>query len=313
MLVVRTLKLQICKRILTPWETVHVSKRGKRCTLAKERKVREEEKKTSDLYLKRYRLFSISDRPLRKLRSIICLFIFGHISRRRGSTNMPERKRKAPTLVDLCVNVAISHVRYLGDVGETDLHLLDRILPHCTLDQLMHVEKSTGRDLSPVTDKLWKRFFERQFGEANTNLAIERMKRCKASFQWRDLYEAKLKVVAKEEDEAVARLRQSYKKEDAKKQSKQIRLCTKVPPSGSKRNFYGGSGPGYSLSHVKSNLMKKSKLDFLKSREVKNIAAMKKISVQRNNSASTLTKTGGFPGNSSASSSRQTESFDRRF
>lgn len=64
---------------------------------------------------------------------------------------MPESKRKAPiwvdrkppTLVDLCVNVAISNVRYLGDVGETDLHLLDRILPHCTLDQLMHVEKST--------------------------------------------------------------------------------------------------------------------------------------------------------------------------
>lgn len=67
------------------------------------------------------------------------------------SSNMPESKRKAPiwvdrkppTLVDLCVNVAISNVRYLGDVGETDLHLLDRILPHCTLDQLMHVEKST--------------------------------------------------------------------------------------------------------------------------------------------------------------------------
>ncbi|KAJ9172859.1 hypothetical protein P3X46_016056 [Hevea brasiliensis] len=227
---------------------------------------------------------------------------------------MPERKRKAPTLVDLCVNVAISHVRYLGDVGETDLLILDRILPHCSLDQLMHVEKSTvGRDLSPVTDKLWKRFYELQFGEANANLAIERMSRCKASFRWRDLYEAKLKVIAKQEDEAVARLRQSYKKEDTKKQSKQIRLCTKVPPSGSKRNFYGGSGPGYNLSNVKSNLMKKSKIEFLKSREVKNIAAMKKISVPRNNSASTVTKTGGFPGNNSASSSRHTKSFDRRF
>lgn len=234
---------------------------------------------------------------------------------------MPESKRKAPiwvdrkppTLVDLCVNVAISNVRYLGDVGETDLHLLDRILPHCTLDQLMHVEKSTvGRDLSPVTDKLWKRFYERQFGETNTNLAIERMRRCKASFRWKDLYDAKLKVIAKEEDEAVARLRQSYKKEDAKKQSKQIRLCTKVPPSSSRRNFYG-SGPGYNLSHVKSNLMKKSKVEFLKSREVKNIAAMKKISVQRNNSASSVTKTGGFPGNNSASSSRETKSFERRF
>lgn len=52
-------------------------------------------------------------------------------------------KRKGPSLVDLCVQKAIDNLRYLGDVGETALHLLERILPHCTLDQLMHVENST--------------------------------------------------------------------------------------------------------------------------------------------------------------------------
>lgn len=51
--------------------------------------------------------------------------------------------REAPSLVDLCVKIAIDNVRYLGDVGETDLHLLERILPHCTKDQLIHVEDST--------------------------------------------------------------------------------------------------------------------------------------------------------------------------
>ena len=51
--------------------------------------------------------------------------------------------RKIPSLVDLCVNKAIDNLRFLGDVGETDIHLLDRILPHCTVDQLMHVEKSS--------------------------------------------------------------------------------------------------------------------------------------------------------------------------
>lgn len=50
---------------------------------------------------------------------------------------------KLPSLVDLCVRTAIDNLRYLGDVGETDSDLLDRILPHCTLDQLMHVEKCT--------------------------------------------------------------------------------------------------------------------------------------------------------------------------
>jgi len=50
---------------------------------------------------------------------------------------------KIPTLVDLCVQTVIDNVRYLGDVGHVDQHLLERILPHCTVDQLMHVEKST--------------------------------------------------------------------------------------------------------------------------------------------------------------------------
>lgn len=48
-----------------------------------------------------------------------------------------------PSLVDLCVQTAIDNVRYLGDVGETDSHLLERILPHCSLEQLIHVENST--------------------------------------------------------------------------------------------------------------------------------------------------------------------------
>lgn len=52
-------------------------------------------------------------------------------------------RRMIPSLVDLCVQTAIDNVRYLGDVGETDSHLLERILPHCTLEQLIHVENST--------------------------------------------------------------------------------------------------------------------------------------------------------------------------
>lgn len=52
-------------------------------------------------------------------------------------------KGTAPSLVDLCINMAIDNIRYLGDVGETDFYFLEQILPHCTKDQLMHVEKST--------------------------------------------------------------------------------------------------------------------------------------------------------------------------
>ncbi|XP_021274607.1 transcription elongation factor B polypeptide 3 [Herrania umbratica] len=221
--------------------------------------------------------------------------------------------RKPPSLVDLCVRTAIDNVRYLGDVGETDSHLLERILPHCTMDQLIHVEKSTkGRDLSPVTDKLWKNFYELQFGRASTNLVIERMKLKKVSFRWRQLYEAKLKDVQEAENKAIDRLKQLYKKEDARKQSRQVQLCTKVPPS-SKRNFFAGSGPGYNLSNAKSNIMKKAKIDLMNSQEVKNLAAMKRKAVQTHHSGTTITKSSGLWGKNSASSSKHTKPLDRRF
>jgi elongin-A len=185
-------------------------------------------------------------------------------------------KRKDQTsMVDLCVEKAIDNVKYLGDVSHVDHHMLERILPHCTLDQLMHIEKSTqGMDLSPITDKLWKKFFEKQFGENCTNEVVKKMKEKRVSFTWLQLYEAKVKKMSQAENEAVDRLAQRYKQEDARKQSRQIKTCTKLPPS--TRRFCGDNGSGYNLSVKSSNIMKKSKKDFLNSFEVKNITAMKR-------------------------------------
>ncbi|KAM7468329.1 hypothetical protein LguiB_015891 [Lonicera macranthoides] len=194
---------------------------------------------------------------------------------------MTMMKRKGPFLVDLCVQKAIDNLRYLGDVGETAHHLLERILPHCTLEQLMHVENSTEeRDLSPVTDKLWKKFYEQQFGDKSTSVVVERMKEKKVVYKWKQLYEAKLKDVEEAQQKSFDRIKKLYQKEDARKQSRQVRLCTKVPPSSNKRSFYGG-GPGSLIGNTKSSLMKKAKLDYLNSQEVKNVTAMRKNVVQR--------------------------------
>ncbi|KAB9055689.1 hypothetical protein FH972_026943 [Carpinus fangiana] len=126
-------------------------------------------------------------------------------------------RKLVPSLVDLCIKTTIDNVRYLGDVGETDINLLDRILPHCTIDQLMHIEKcSEGRDLSPATDKLWKKFYEKQFGAKNTEQVVERMRKSSKAFKWIQLYEAKLEDIAEHEKKSVARLKQLYKKEDAR-------------------------------------------------------------------------------------------------
>ncbi|WJX31794.1 hypothetical protein P8452_20187 [Trifolium repens] len=209
---------------------------------------------------------------------------------RRDQTSV----RKKPSLVDLCVQKAIDNVRYLGNVGPVDHHLLERILPHCTLDQLMHVEKaSKGTDLSPVTDKLWKKFFEKQFGIDRTNEVIEIMSEKRVSFRWLQLYEANVKKMDQQEIEAVAKLKKMYKAEDARKQSRQVKICTKAPPS-SKRRFWGDNGPGYNVSNVKSNIMKKSKIEFLKCREVKNIAAMNKNSIHRTTSSSSFARSGSM-------------------
>lgn len=223
-------------------------------------------------------------------------------------------KKRAPSLVDLCVYTAIDNVRYLGDVGETDSHLLDRILPHCTVDQLEHIEKSTeGRDLSPITDKLWKKFYEIKFGVENTKTVVERMREKNVTFKWMKLYEAKMKDAAEKQNIACDRIAQLYKKENDRKQSRQVRLCSKVPPSSSKRSFFGGSGPGYNVSNVKSNLMKKAKIEFLKSNEVRNLAAMKKTAVKTNYRTSPIMKPGVLSGKDIASTSKQMKPVSRRF
>lgn len=46
-----------------------------------------------------------------------------------------------------------------------------------------------GTDLSPVTDKLWKRFYEMEFGVDNAKMIIERMNRKQVQFTWKRLYE----------------------------------------------------------------------------------------------------------------------------
>lgn len=67
---------------------------------------------------------------------------------RSGYIHVSDRNRlgkgKAPSLVDLCVQTAIDNIRYIGDVGPTDSHLLEHILPHCTVEQLMHIENATS-------------------------------------------------------------------------------------------------------------------------------------------------------------------------
>ncbi|KAL6125615.1 hypothetical protein ACLB2K_073671 [Fragaria x ananassa] len=130
---------------------------------------------------------------------------------------------KALSLAD--VTTAIENRRFLGDVSDMDLELVERILPHCSKTQLIHIEKSTkNRDLSPVTDKLWKSFYEREFGTESTESVSQIMKEWNLKFKWSELYQEKSK-----------RVKGAKKKEDDGKLSRQVRVCKKVSPFSGKK------------------------------------------------------------------------------
>jgi len=148
-----------------------------------------------------------------------------------------------PSLVDLCIRSAIDNIQYIGDVGETDFGLLKVILAHCTSDQLLFIENSTeGRDLSPITDDLWQNFYARRFGEESADLVRKRMKLKKVSFKWSLLFQAKAKEQEEQQQKSVERslnrLKQLYAQADSEKQSRQIQICSTIPPGGKKKEIY---------------------------------------------------------------------------
>ncbi|AQK41230.1 uncharacterized protein LOC100276576 [Zea mays] len=174
-----------------------------------------------------------------------------------------EFGRKPLSLVELCVRKAIDNLRYMGSVDGVEMDLLKRILPHCTMEQLTRVENSTEMDLSLVTDPLWRRFYQREFGQEHTSKVIARLKELgqKTPYTWRELFAAKKEKQKEVEDKMLDKFTKKFQAERAEKQSKQIKLCTKVPPS-SKRSFFGGSGPSsVSSSSYKSPILKKARIE----------------------------------------------------
>ncbi|XP_004308816.1 PREDICTED: elongin-A-like [Fragaria vesca subsp. vesca] len=179
---------------------------------------------------------------------------------------------KAPSLVELCIETAIDNRKYLGDVGDVDFKFLEQILSHCSKEQLMHIEKRTkGRDLSPVTDKFWKRIFRQEFGSKATDELIQnieeakKMKQKKISYTWLKLYQAKLKKLEEEENEVGERVKRLYEKDGARKQSRQVRVCNKVEPSRKRKSNFGGQ----------NQPMSKVRKRFQNCLEVRNARAMK--------------------------------------
>ncbi|KAK6919674.1 hypothetical protein RJ641_015578 [Dillenia turbinata] len=203
-------------------------------------------------------------------------------------------KKVAPSLVELCIRTAIDDVRYLGDVGE---------IPHCTVDQLMHIENSTRvsietklillvlmlllmpsyvfQDLfSPLYLGVPHVFYMHQVPSLSSTGRRKETRETTLLFWFNGSVEAILQLLGFcsycfGRDGSIPWPIRILKCWDATcdidiygqclnclfvvgKQSRQVQLSTKVPP-GSKRSFFGG-GPGNNFSNVKSNIMKKAKM-----------------------------------------------------
>ncbi|KMZ69643.1 hypothetical protein ZOSMA_20G01210 [Zostera marina] len=192
---------------------------------------------------------------------------------------------KVPSLLNLTIELAILNLGKMGDVGWTDLDLLDKIIPYCTFEEMKFIEDSTTcQDLTPITDKHWQRFYIAEFGRNSWNDSIKMMKDLNVTYKWRDLYNAKLKEREEATKESGKRLKQRYIELNEEKQSRQVKLTSKIPPSsGKKRNWDTAFKLNSPTSSTKGNLMKKSRLEFRNSNEVRNRSVMmnkKKFSAQ---------------------------------
>jgi len=196
-------------------------------------------------------------------------------------------------LLELCVRKVIDNLRYVGSMDGVEMQLLKRILPHCTMEQLTRIESRTEMDISPVTDVLWKRFYQQQFGEDNTNLVVKKMKQSGARYKWKDLFKAKTEKQKEAEEIMGDRLRKKYQAQKAERESKQVKLCTKVPPR-SKRCWFGGSGSSnLSNSSYKSPMLKKARMEV--DSRAKMQATIQKNTVARSSQLTRMTSPNGQP------------------
>ncbi|KAE8814275.1 Transcription elongation factor B polypeptide 3 [Hordeum vulgare] len=119
----------------------------------------------------------------------------------RSRTVRLLRADKGKAFVDLLNEKA-------NDSGENEMGYVERTLEFST----RHLDDRDIRlmDLTGVTDVLWKRFFQREFGEADMNVAIKRMKESGVRYKWKNLFEAKTEKQKQVEQRMSAGPRNKY-------------------------------------------------------------------------------------------------------
>ncbi|GAQ77802.1 RNA polymerase II transcription factor SIII subunit A [Klebsormidium nitens] len=162
-------------------------------------------------------------------------------------------------LQELCLYKIVDNLDMLGDVGDTPAIFLERILAHCTLDQLKRIEDaSKGRDLESITNEFWHRFYQKKWGAEATGIIENRVQKKGLPLRWRALYDHKVKQEEQIQAKCVSRLRELFIKEKNEKLARTVQVCARRPEV--KKRAVGPQSPG---GVQRGRLLAKAKKDYV--------------------------------------------------
>eukprot|EP00271_Cylindrocystis_brebissonii_P011070 TRINITY_DN2777_c2_g4_i1.p1 TRINITY_DN2777_c2_g4~~TRINITY_DN2777_c2_g4_i1.p1 ORF type:complete len:351 (-),score=63.88 TRINITY_DN2777_c2_g4_i1:196-1248(-) len=196
-----------------------------------------------------------------------------------------------PTLSSLCLDILLANLDALGDVGDTDWDTLEILLRRCNMQYVRRIEDANpSRDLSRVTEELWRGFYSSSYGRPSMEAVLARMKRRNVTCKWRDLFDAKGREVEEKRERGLERLREKSKALKDERASRQVQVVDVVPvsagsnrrkkvSSSANRTTYTGaipakrpfSTPSALASSSGSSILKKSKTEYATSAYVQGV------------------------------------------
>ncbi|KAF3603228.1 hypothetical protein F2Q69_00038001 [Brassica cretica] len=96
-------------------------------------------------------------------------------------------QKEASSLRDLCLKSLTGSLTYVNSMPED---LLKRFLGLCTSEELLRID--INNDIYKLTDPVWKRFYQHEFGSKETELVHQNLGMCDTSFKWSECFHEKL-------------------------------------------------------------------------------------------------------------------------
>ncbi|KAJ4894985.1 Longin domain-containing protein [Raphanus sativus] len=118
-----------------------------------------------------------------KIETAARLYEFGTFMHKNGKLYQKETS----SLIDMCLERLTVSLNYVNSMPE---ELLERLLGLCTSEEVLRLE--TNNDIYSLTDPVWKRFYQHEFGSKETELVHQNLGMYDTSFKWSECFNQKL-------------------------------------------------------------------------------------------------------------------------